>query len=144
MTLEEFLAIEEIKQLRAKYSHYCDGLMLEKFLDLFTEDAVLQADEKHGGTICGVNALRRLMTPMMVSQKKYEMFHLVSNPLIELVDEHNATGKWYLLDYNFKCTEEPFRVTCIYHDRYKKVDGVWKFSHVRLEFLYPYRWPENM
>jgi len=141
--MEEFLAIEEIKQLRAKYSHYCDDLMLEEFLDLFTEDAVLQADEKHGGTVRGKPKLRAVMEPMMASQKKYEMFHLVSNPLIEILDSENAIGKWYLLDYNFKYTEEPFRVVCIYHDQYKKVDGEWKFSRVQLEFLYPYRWPEN-
>lgn len=144
MTLEEFLAVEEIKQLRFRYSHYCDGLELEAFLHLFTEDAVLEADGKHGGRICGKQQIRALMEPMMKSQKKYEMFHMVSNPLIKLIDDTHATGRWYLLDYNFKYTEAPFRVVCIYEDQYEKVNGEWKFSQIHLNFLYPYRWPENL
>lgn len=144
MTLEEILAVEEIKQLRSKYSHYCDGLELEKYLDLLTEDIVLEADQKHGSTVCGKQAVRALVEAMMKRQKRYEMFHLVSNPLIELIDDTHGTGKWYLLDYNFKYTEEPFRVVCVYEDQYEKVNGEWKFSRIHLNFLYPYRWPENL
>lgn len=144
MTVEDFLEIEQIKQLRSRYSHYYDGLELEKYLDLFTENAVLEADEKHGGRVCGKEQLRLLVEPMMRSQKKYEMFHLVANPLIELVDSTHATGRWYLLDYNFRYAEDPFRVVCIYEDQYEKINGEWKFSRVHLNFLYPYRWPENL
>lgn len=144
MTLQEMLAIEEIKLLRAKYSHYCDSLDLEKYLSLFTEDAVLEADEKHGGVIRGKKELRELVGSMMRIHKKYQMFHLVSNPLIEILDEDHGRGRWYLLDYNFRFEEEPFRVACVYLDEYRKVDGVWKFSHIRLAFLYPYRWPEEI
>lgn len=144
MTMETIVELEKIKQLRGKYSHYCDGLELERFLNLFTEDAILEADEKHGGRRMGKAEIRAMMEDIMASQKKYEMVHLAVNPLIELTGENQARGRWYLLDYNFRYSEAPFRVAAIYHDQYQKIGEEWKFSHICLEFVYPYRWPENI
>ena len=143
MTDAHALELFKIQQLRCQYSHFADSLDLESFLDLFTQDIVLELDEKHGGTIRGIDQLRQLMEPMMQRYKPYEMFHAVSAPLIQLVDETTATGRWYLLDYNFIFKEEPFRVAGIYHDTYRKTEQGWKIAHSRLQFVYPYRWPED-
>ena len=58
MTLEDLLEIENIKQLRIKYSHFFDGKRIAELSDLFTEDAICEFGPDYGGDWIGNEVIK--------------------------------------------------------------------------------------
>ena len=141
MTVEELLAIEEIKNLRIMYSHYIDGCDVPKLSELFCEDAVCEFGEEYGGDWVGREAIRanyERYTPAAIPP--YSFMHAVTNPWIRLTGPDTANGRWYLLDLNlFAGSENPLSLFGIYDDVYRKVDGCWLIARTRIDFLWPRR-----
>jgi hypothetical protein len=126
----------EIFQLKSQYSWYYDMPELEKLMELFTDDAVL--DMGPYGKHVGVQEIRHLFEENISSaDNHFPTFHVTTNPLIE-IDGDEATGKWYLLDTVL--TDSPERPTlgwgAVYHENYRRVDGRWLISHIRMQFLW--------
>ena len=63
MTIEELLEIEEIKNPRMLYSHYYDGVEVEKLVDLFTDDAICE----FGPNLVATGSARRPSVPITTS-----------------------------------------------------------------------------
>lgn len=142
MTVEEVIAREEILQLRSKYSHFYDANQLEELVDLFTEDAVCEWDEAHGGCWIGREEIRRNYSRCFkeFGDREWIVMHAVTNPWIEITSPDTAEGRWFMLDFNFcGLTQDPLGCIGVYDDLYKKVDGIWKIHRTRLDFLYPDR-----
>lgn len=142
MTIEEIINIEEIKKLRSLYSHYYDANEPEKLCSLFTEDAVCEWDDRHGGMWIGREVIySNYQTWMKKYPGYFTVMHAVTNPWIEITGPDTAEGRWFMLDYNFKdiTTKHPLGTIGVYDDAYKKIDGEWKFYRIRLDFLWPNR-----
>ena len=141
MTIDELLAIEEIKNLRIMYSHYYDGVDVENLVDLFTDDAICEFGENYGGDWIGKDTIRKNFTHFATNEGDvHGVMHATTNPWIRLVDEDTAHGRWYLLDLNTSVgVENPLILFGIYDDVYKKIDGVWKIHRTRIDFLWPNR-----
>ena len=139
MTIDELLAIEEIRALRALWGHLYDGREVDKLADLFTEDAVCEFSEKYGGHWIGRDAIRanyqKYATP-----PAYPSLHAGTNHVVKVIGPNDATGRWYLLDFNVReGVEFPPAIMGVYDDVYRKVGGDWKIARARLHFLWPDR-----
>jgi ketosteroid isomerase-like protein len=126
----------EIFQLKSKYSWYYDTPDLEKLMDLFTEDAVL--DMGPYGLHTGREHIRELFAENMSSpDNNFPTFHATTNPLIE-VDGDDATGQWFLLDTVL--TDTPDRPNlgwaAVYYEKYRRENGRWLIRHIRMKFLW--------
>lgn len=139
--LSTLLETEAVKQLRIRYSHYFDGKEIDALADLFTDDAVCEFGPDFGGDWVGKKEIKRKFARYARAEgPAYGVLHAVTNPLIRLVDESTAHGRWYLLDLRTtEAVENPLILFGIYDDLYKKIDGEWKIHRTRIDFLWPKR-----
>ena len=141
MTLDELLEKETIKELRIKYSHYFDGKLIDELADLFTEDAVCEFGPDYGGDWVGKEEIKKNFTSFAEQEgPEFSVLHSTTNPLITLIDETTAHGRWYLHDLRTtEGVENPLILYGVYDDVYEKVFGKWLISRTRLDFLWPKR-----
>ncbi len=121
--------MEEIKALKARYCAYCDdNYDAEGIASLFTEDAVWDGGIR--GRADGRQAIRDFF--VQASQRLPFAIHMVMNPIIE-VNGDQATGIWYLFQ---ACTyaegNRAFWGSGRYDEEYVRVDGEWRFQHLKL------------
>lgn len=121
--------IEAIKQLKAHYSHICDDLHNpDTIASVFAEDAIWESADF--GKATGHAEIRALFTQFR------ELFtfsqHNMTNPVIE-VDGERATGIWYIMGpwTRTEGNQETW-MALRYDDDYVKVDGEWKYQHLRV------------
>jgi len=121
--------IEAIKQLKALYCDICDDMHNpDRITSVFAEDAIWESPDF--GKAEGHDAIRELF------QGFKEMFsfsqHNIMNPRIE-VDGDRATGIWYIMGpWTHSENNEEKWFALRYDDDYVKVDGVWKYQHLRV------------
>jgi ketosteroid isomerase-like protein len=129
--------IEAIKQLKYRYADACDrGYDADVLADLFTVDAIWESDRF--GRYEGREAIREFFRG--VSADITFAMHYMTNPIIN-VDGDEANGEWYLVQTStFAEGNRPILGAAKYADRYRRVDGTWKFRHVQLisTFWTPY------
>lgn len=133
-TVAKLQAAEEIRHLKARYAAVCDtGYSPERMVPLFTADAVW--DGGRFGRHEGIDAIYAFFAG--VGNDILWALHYMVAPIVEVSDDlTTATGSWYLWQ---PCTvvapEGPKAVwlTGTYADRYRKEDGAWRFSEVRLD-----------
>lgn len=132
-TLEEqvarLCAVEDIKQLKARYCAYCDAQYDPAGLaSLFVEDAVWD-----GGAEFGRHVGRQAIHDFFKSISGNILFaaHLVLNPIIT-VQGKTATGQWRLI---MPCTAQDAAgkpearwLLSAYDERYVEHEGRWMFQ----------------
>ena len=137
MNLEQLAAritrledIEAIKQLKAEYCDICDDMHNpDRITGLFVEDGIWESETF--GKAQGHAAIRTLF------QGFKDMFsfsqHNIMNPRI-VVDGDRATGIWYIMG-PWDNTEDgrSLWMTARYDDDYVKIDGEWKYAHLRVD-----------
>ena len=121
--------IEEIKRLKHRYCAYCDANYdADALADLFTEDAVWDGQER--GRNDGREAIRAFFKA--APGRLPFAIHMVLNPIIE-VDGDTAKGTWYLFQ---PCTyangNRAIWGSARYDEEYVRLDGQWKFKHLKL------------
>jgi len=120
--------IEAIKQLKARYCDICDDdHNPSKITSLFVEDGIWEGGEF--GKAQGYEAIRRLFQTFqkLISFSQ----HMVMNPIIE-IEGNSAKGTWYFLGpFTFRKDNEAKWVAVRYVDDYVKVNGEWKYKHLR-------------
>jgi hypothetical protein len=134
-TLAKLVAIEQIRQLKARYADVCDtGYDPERMRPFFTNDAVWDGGERFGRHE-GIEAVCAFFAGVS-SQITWALHYMVA-PVIEVADDlRTAVGSWYLWQ---PCTvvgpDGPRAVflTGRYADRYRLEDGAWRFSEVLLD-----------
>jgi len=138
---QELVEIETIKQLRIQYSHYFDGQDVDALVDLYTDDAICEFGPDYGGDWVGKDAIRANFNKWSHGEgAPYSVMHVVTNPLIRLIDESTAHGRWYLIDLRTtEGVENPLILFGIYDDVYRKVGGRWLIHRTRIDFLWPKR-----
>jgi hypothetical protein len=94
VTVARLAAIEDLKQLKARYCAYCDDdYNPDGIAGLFVEDGIWDGGETFGRHV-GREAIRAFFAG--VSGQILFAAHLVMNPILE-VDGDRATGRWRLL-----------------------------------------------
>ena len=141
-TLEQLNDLEQIRALRTLYSHYYDGQDIDGLCSLFAAEAICCWDERHGGNWRGIEEIREKYLAYFEKYPGYfSVLHAVTNHQISLGTDGMATGRCFLLDYNFLKTERPspLGTVGVYDDVYIKTENGWKFLRVSLDFLWPER-----
>jgi hypothetical protein len=121
--------IEAIKQLKARYCEICDDMHNpDRVIKLFAEDGIWESPDF--GQAQGHQAIHALFA------KFRDMFsfsqHNIMNPIIE-INGNRASAMWYIMGpwtYSESKQEKWFALR--YDDDYVKVDGVWKYQHLRV------------
>ena len=116
------LSIEDqldIMELMARYNHAIDGSQPEAWADTFTEDGVFE------GSAMTVRGREEMLAFVRNRDQSNPIRHWNNNILI---DGDGATAKVYLV--TFDVTGPPqVRISGVYHDTLKRVNGQWKFTH---------------
>ena len=138
--LQKLLALEDIRQLAVRYSHYRDGLHLDKLADLFHEDGVCDMGPRFGGKREGRKAIRAHFegSKTIGGGVPFGTVHTISTHDIAFFSPVRAQGRCFLVDYITQEEANPMKLVVAYDDEYTSVDGVWKFSRRTLEMLWPH------
>ena len=118
-----------IQGLLARYNHAIDSRDTETWLDCFTEDAIYEFPPDRRWE--GIDELRTVGEGRAIAVDQPVSRHWLNNIIIE-GDECSAQITCYLM--LLRPLEGPrISHTGLYRHTVRKVDGVWKFSHRRME-----------
>ncbi len=140
MNLEERIQrledIEAIRYLQAKYQRSLDTRDFNGIASCFADDVVSaygNGDMAYTGKDQVVGFLMNVMSITMPSA------HMIHGGEIDLIDQNNATGKWYLQDFLInKDHNVTINGAAIYENGYVKVDGKWLIKSIGYKRLYEY------
>lgn len=121
--------IEAIKQLKVRYSHICDDdHNPDTIASVFAEDGIWESADF--GVAKGPDEIRELFSNF---RKMFNFSqHNMMNPLIE-VNGDRATGVWYIMGpWTYTENNEEKWLALRYDDDYVKIDGEWKYQHLRV------------
>jgi ketosteroid isomerase-like protein len=135
--LNQLLAIEAIRAVKARYCRLLDSKDWTGFAALFTEDAVMDVSQDTGNPpISGIEAI--------VAQVRFAVDHAatshqVHTPEITLEGPDCAQGLWAMQDrVVWQAGKSPVPgVASItgygqYHETYRREHGIWKIAALRL------------
>jgi hypothetical protein len=119
--------LEAIKQLKARYCAIADeDHNPDKITTLFVADGIWEGGF---GTAQGHEAIRQLF--QRAQQRFSFSHHMVMNPIIEVAGNH-AKGTWYFFGlFTVRENNEARWLAVHYEEDYVKVNGEWKYQHLR-------------
>ena len=136
MTDQELLAritrledIESIRQLKSRYCETCDdNHNTDSIKTIFAKDGIWEGDGI--GKAVGHGEIVKLFEGFQKAISFSQ--HMVQNPVIE-VDGTNATGRWYFFGmFTYYKNQQTRWQAARYHEKYKKIEGEWKISHLKV------------
>lgn len=140
MTLEERIGrledVEAIKQLMSRYALACDGnYRLEPLMALFAPDFVMEFGEPVGDY--SGEAVARFWAK--APEINLQPMHYMISPIVQLAsDGVNARGSIYLWEATTQLDSDgrpiPVWAAGVYDNSFRKIDGQWKISRIRLRF----------
>jgi hypothetical protein len=120
--------IEAVKRLKAEYCDICDDEHnQDRIVSIFAEDGIWEG--KGVGYAKGHAELRKLFKNFAdrVSFSQHNVF----NPRIT-VNGNEAHASWYFLGpFTFRKDNRQLWLAARYEDDYVKINGQWKFKHLR-------------
>jgi len=135
---EQFLAIEEIKRLKARYFRCMDTKDWDVFAEVFASDAVMDMCEEAGAApgdpdhiTHGAGAIAAMAKAGMTGVQTVHHGHM---PEIELLSATRAKGVWAMED-RLRWETGPVRNLHgfgHYHDTYEKGDDGWRITSTTL------------
>ena len=133
MTPEDLVAIEEIRQLKARYFHLMDQKRWDEWEDVFCEDVEIDTTQEGSPIIHGRRAFRTYLEPLLEGVKTVHHGHTQE---IALTDSRHATGTWAMEDHLWWPRERGgmhLWGTGFYFEHYRKdPDGRWRIEHLKL------------
>jgi hypothetical protein len=140
-TLQHLLDIEELKQLKAKYFLFMDTKQWGAWGELFTEDVKVE------GTKQAPDASRAdFVKGVAAALEGVNTCHQGHTPIIELTSATTARGVWSMFDDLRFPEGHPWAEGYLrrvgyghYEEDYRKDDGVWRISFMRLARLWVWR-----
>jgi hypothetical protein len=139
LTPQELSDIEELHQLKARYLRFGDTHQMEEFKKLFTADvSVSYTGVPRSGPNApsiwefqGRDELIQGIVKAMSALGTVEQAHQAYLPEITITGPTTAKGIWAVHDY-LVMSHCIFKGWGHYHEEYKKVDGKWVISKLRL------------
>lgn len=131
-SVTRLLAIEAIKVLKARYFRLGDMQEWDSWKDLFTRDLTIDVPG-----FDGVSSRESFVERVASNHANgfLPAIHHGHMPEIEIVDDSTATGIWTLFDYLDR-DQKGGRMVLFgyghYEERYKKIDGEWRISSLKL------------
>lgn len=138
--LHPLLEIESIQQLKYRYFRYLDQRQLDALEQLLVPDCT---SAYHNGAYShdnrdGIMAFLR----GSIGSGNLLTLHQGHHPEIELLSDTEAQGFWYLQDIVIdKVKQTRLEGNGFYEDRYRKVNGEWKISHIGYKRTFDIRQP---
>jgi ketosteroid isomerase-like protein len=125
MELAELLARESIRDLVARYNSNGDTGRFAQVMELFADDAVMTLlDRSYHGRTEILTILTGVAQRGANATKPAFVRHMTATHQIDLVDADHATGRLYFQVLTQVGLDHWGR----YMDRYRVVDGTWKFA----------------
>jgi len=120
--------IEAIKKLKAEYCDICDDEHnQDRIVSIFAEEGIWEG--KGVGHAQGHAELRKLFKSF--AERISFSQHNVFNPRVE-VNGNEAHASWYFLGpFTFRKGNRQLWLAARYEDDYVKINGAWKFKHLR-------------
>ena len=136
--LINFVEIEAIKQLKARYFRLMDEKRWSDWGEVFTADAVLDAvQDAPNAKLVGRDRIVEVVSRTLASAITVHHGHM---PEIEITSATTARGIWAMEDYlEYPGESEPFRIRGKghYYEEYEKgEDGRWRIKILRLTRLW--------
>jgi len=136
--------IEAIKRLKYKYCYAVDAYNVDEILETFDDNA--EADYGPLGQYKGKQEIRRFFAEIIPKTLPF-FVHMVHNGSID-VQGDEATGVWYFdVPAIHAGLDKAVWIAGRYDERYRKIDGKWKFTVMKCTFFYvsPYDkgWKED-
>jgi SnoaL-like domain len=122
MTLDDFIAIEQIKQLKARYCLLLDAQEWTSLAALFTPDARFSVGS---GDYTSTAAFIENLEASLSGESHVHTAHM---PIIELVSADSARGLWSFSNRD---------ALGHYQDEYVRVDGRWLISAMTMTWIIP-------
>ncbi len=139
-TLERLLAIEEIKQLKARYFRCIDTKDWAGLVDVFAPDAVMDmtAGAAGGKVTTGAEEIARYVQRSGRLDEAVTVHH-GHMPEIAMTSADTATGIWSMED-EIWWNEGAFPLASLhgyghYHETYVRQGGTWRIATLRLTRL---------
>ena len=126
--------IEEIKKLMWGYTYSLDYGDLDRVMDCFVDDAVIEVGMRGGavegraaleGRYEGLETIRRFYSLVLSPKDRFVVAHLVLNPVVTVKGE-TAEGIFYLLEPT--AIERAMWGQGRYDMKFRKVGGEWRIS----------------
>jgi hypothetical protein len=131
-SIDRLIAVEDIKNLKARYFRYVDTQDWEAFGQIFTEDVHVQIDTRvYEGREDWVRHTAGFLSGGV-------SFHHGHMPEIEILSADEATGVWTLFDRVEPLPETSRRAFSgygRYWEHYRRFENGWMISSLRLERL---------
>jgi hypothetical protein len=154
--LQRLVDLEDIRKLHLDYAAFNETLNVDGLMGLFTDDAVLSYPEEYGGDWQGKEAIRENFIYWMKEERApFTALYVITNPLITITGPTTAHGRWtftnYLTDQSGSGPlttaggkDQPLFILGMYEDEYRKVDGAWRISRLKLTIFWPKRTFEKL
>lgn len=134
--LERLVAIEEIKQLKARYCRAMDEKRWNLMREVFTTVAAFGPFEPGGAVHHGADEIARFLETSMESVRSVHQAYM---PEITVTGPTSAHGTWAMRDLVETAIGEQgpmgFRGFGYYEEEYRVEDGAWRIDRLRLPRL---------
>jgi hypothetical protein len=149
--VERLTAIEEIKQLKARYFLTLDDHDWDVYAGVFTEDGILDLAEEQefhrgravdpgpDGPAWVANGRAEIRDFISAALDTSVSVHEGHTPIIDVTGADGATGTWSFHDFITFPDGSSFHGFGRYHETYRRVDGAWliasmSISRIRLDW----------
>lgn len=138
-------SLEAIKQLKARYWHACDRKDVEAVIACFADGPIEIDYDGPAGKLTHRNGLRDVFASIATKAEIVEIHH-GGAPIVELVDDDHATGRWSLVYHLMDTTKGTVNhIGGYYDDAYVRVGGEWSIARARFRVCSAYvtRWKDG-
>ena len=151
--IEMLKAVEEIRQVEARYARYADEKRWADLAGLFTVDGTFTPLDVGGQPLALMSGRQEIADSLTAVTAGATPIHMLLTSEIEILSPTTAHGIWAMADLIFRDADPPAHSEATgnvpefktmrgwghYHVDYVKVDGAWYFSarvqtRTRLEF----------
>jgi len=132
---EELLAIEKIKQLKARYFRLMDTKRWDELGSVFAAAAELDVRQDAGQDAGHVRGRERIVDAIRSAVDAARTVHHGHMPEIELSGPDSARGTWSMYDYvewPAEAGRRGFHGFGHYEETYRIEDGAWRIATLRL------------
>jgi hypothetical protein len=135
--VERLEAVEEIKQLKARYFRCMDTKDWDGFAEVFARDAVMDMVEEGGSEASITHGANDIAAMAAAGMESVQTVHHGHMPEIEITSATTARGTWAMEDL-LRFSTGPVRSLRgygHYHDTYEKTEGGWRIKTTSLTRL---------